>query len=169
MYQRSIGNCLKISSKFLKIDCLTADSLWSQFQKTLNVNFQFNASIYLVKRAIFKSRARSFCWAYISLRRIILKSFDSRRTIRPVPPPRPERTAIRLEPRIRETKLLRTGGLLLGGPMSERCLDLESSRSLWREEFPPLYDDDELFEVNIGGGGGGGVRLPRPVDEEVRL
>lgn len=121
--------------------------------------------IYLVKRAIFKTRARSFCWAYMSLRRIILKSFDSRRIIRPVPP-RPVRIPPPrlLEPRIRETKPLRIGGLLEGGPMGERCLDLSRSSCL---DEPPRYADDELLDTG-GGGGGGGVRLPLPVDD-VRL
>lgn len=120
-------------------------------------------SIYLVKRAIFRTRARSFCWAYISLRLIILKSFDSRRTIRPEPP-RPERIPpLLLEPRMREIKPLRMGGLFDGGPIGERCLDLELSRSVCLDVLPPL----ELDET-VGGGGGGGVRLPLP-DEDVRL
>lgn len=118
--------------------------------------------IYLVRRAIFRTRARSFCWANISLRLIILKSIDSRRTIRPEPP-RPGRTPPRLlDPRKRETKPLRIGGLFDGGPIGDRCLGFELPRS------PCLDVRLRELEETVGGGGGGGVRLPLPVDD-VRL
>lgn len=78
-------------------------------------------------------------------------------------PPRPVRIPPRLlDPRMRETNPLRTGGLFDGGPIGERCLVLELSRSLCLDELPILDDVD-----TVGGGGGGGVRLPLP--DDVRL